>query len=326
MSAHAEPGTARQGRLEHYPVTFFATVMGMLGLTLALHAGEAAFGLAHLASRGALGASVGLFALVGAIYALKVLRHRAMALAEWHHPVRLAFFPTMSISLILMGTAMLAVAPALAAPLWLFGVALQGVLSLAVINDWIGQRAFQPGHLNAAWFIPAVGNVLVPIAGVPLGHADISWLFFSAGMVFWVVLLTLVFNRLIFHDPLPARLQPTLVILIAPPAVGFVAWVRLSGVVDHFALVLLNAAYVFALIVAIQMPRILRLPFALSFWALTFPLAALTVATFLYAQETGSAGHRWLGAALLAALCVVIAALVQRTLRAILRNEICVPE
>jgi tellurite resistance protein len=34
------------------------------------------------------------------------------------------------------------------------------------------------------------------------------------------MLLTLVFNRIIFHDPLPGKLQPTLVILIAPPAVA----------------------------------------------------------------------------------------------------------
>ena len=32
--------------------------------------------------------------------------------------------------------------------------------------------------------------------------------------MFWIVLLTLVMNRLIFHDPLPDRLVPTLVILI----------------------------------------------------------------------------------------------------------------
>ena len=40
------------------------------------------------------------------------------------------------------------------------------------------------------------------------------WLFFSAGMLFWPVRLTLVFSRLNFHDPLPGRLYPTLAILI----------------------------------------------------------------------------------------------------------------
>ena len=143
---------------------------------------------------------------------------------------------------------------------------------------------------------------------------------------FWIVLLTLVMNRLIFHDPMPGKLQPTLVILIAPPAVGFVAWVQLVGQVDAFAHLLLSGAYFFTLIVAVNLPRILQLPFALSFWALSFPFAAVTIASFRYAKMAGSAAHIWIGAGLMGVLLVVIAGLVWRTLRAIRAGEICVPE
>ncbi|MBL3574732.1 SLAC1 anion channel family protein [Rhodovulum sulfidophilum] len=328
-TAETDPGP-RDSRLAHFPVTFFATVMGMMGLTLAWHAGEQALGprlgLSLAVSPVLLYASCALLVAVAALYALKLATHFPMAAAEWQHPVRLAFFPTASISLILLSVALMGDYPALARPVWIAGTALQGLLSLMVISDWIGQRHFQPIHLNAAWFIPPVGNILVPVAGVPLGHPEISWLFFSGGALFWVVLLTLVMNRLTFHDPLPGRLQPTLVILIAPPAVGFISWMRLHGGLDPLAMFFLNAAYVFALIVATQLPRILRLPFALSFWALSFPLAALTIATFLYADASGSAFHLWLGGALLAFLSAVIAGLVGRTLLAIARNEICHPE
>ncbi|TDX30631.1 SLAC1 anion channel family protein [Rhodovulum visakhapatnamense] len=324
-TAETQPGS-HESRLAHFPVTFFATVMGMMGLTLAWHAGEQALGLTLPVSHYLLFASSALLAAVAALYATKLLTRFPMAAAEWHHPVRLAFFPTASISLILLSVALLGQYPALAEPVWIAGTALQGLLSLLVIADWIGHRPFQPIHLNAAWFIPPVGNILVPIAGVPLGHPDISWLFFSGGALFWIVLLTMVMNRLTFHDPLPSRLQPTLVILIAPPAVGFISWMRLNGGLDSLAMFFLNAAYVFALIVATQLPRILRLPFALSFWALSFPLAALTIATFLYATTTGSAVHLWLGGGLLAFLSLVIAGLVGRTLLAIARNEICQPE
>ncbi|TCM85817.1 SLAC1 anion channel family protein [Rhodovulum steppense] len=327
MNASVETGTGQhESRLAHFPITFFATVMGMLGLTLALHAGERAFGLSGLFSNTALIASVALLVAVAALYGLKLLTQFRMAAAEWHHPVRLAFFPTVSISLILLATALVGARPALAEPIWIVGTVLQGGLALLVISDWIGHRDFKPGQMNAAWFIPAVGNILVPIAGAPLGYLEISWLFFSGGLVFWVVLLTLVMNRLTFHEPLPSRLQPTLVILIAPPAVGFLAWMRLNGEMDQLAMFLIHAAYVFALIVATQLPKILRLPFALSFWALSFPLAALTVATFVYAEEMGSAFHKGLGAGLLALLIAVIAALVARTGLAIARGEICRPE
>ena len=315
-----------ENRLEHFHVTFFAIVMGLAGLSLAFHAGEAALGLPAILSDIAYYVSIAVFVVIVLFYAAKALRHRAAVAAEWGHPVKLAFFPAISISLLLLATSSLGRADAAAEILWLLGAGLQAVLTIAVVTGWIGTRSFLHGHLSPAWFIPAVGNVIVPIAGVQLGYEALSWYFMSVGLVFWIVLLTLVFNRLVFHDPLPGRLQPTLVILIAPPAVGFVAWVRLMGEVDAFATILLNAAYFFTLLVAVQLPRIVRLPFALSFWALSFPFAAVTIASFVQAGATGSAAYRTIGAGLLAVLVVVIAALVLRTLKAIMPGDICKPE
>lgn len=322
--------TAAQGaphsRLEHYPVTFFASVMGIAGLSLALQAAENALGWGGVASDVAFVVASLLFVVVALGYALKAVRYPRAVAAEWHHPVRLSFFPAISISLLLLATCSLAGNETMAHMLWLPGMVLQGVLTIAVITGWIGARSFLAGHLNPAWFIPAVGNVIVPVAGVPLGYVELSWYFMSVGLIFWIVLMTLVINRLIFHDPLPGRLQPTLVILIAPPAVAFVAWFRLVGEVDAFARLLLNGAYLFTLVVAVQLPRIVRLPFAMSFWALSFPFAAVTIASFLYAESVGSVVHRVMGIGLLLVLIIVVAALVFRTLRAIRTGELCVPE
>ncbi|MBS0126245.1 SLAC1 anion channel family protein [Aestuariicoccus sp. KMU-90] len=318
---------AAESRLAHFPVTFFATVMGLAGLTLALHRAELTFGWGHQASHLALAVTVADFLLIAAFFAAKAVRHPAAVRGEWHHPVKLAFFPAISISLLLIATAARPEFPEAARLVWLLGVAAQGALTLAVISGWIGRRPFQPMHISPAWFIPAVGNVVVPLAGVPLGFVETSWLFFSAGLLFWIVLLTLVMNRLIFHDPLPARLYPTLAILIAPPAVGFLAWLALNGgQLDAFAHVLYGVTLVFLGLVAVQAREFARLPFALSWWALSFPVAALTVATFRYAELSQSAGHRVAGLVFLAALCVVIAGLAGRTLLAVARGEICQPE
>ncbi|SIS77421.1 SLAC1 anion channel family protein [Phaeovulum vinaykumarii] len=337
--AGAPDAAAHESRLKHFPITFFATSMGLGGFTLALKAGAAPLGLGMQPFQYALYATLGVFGLVALVYLLKALLHPKAVSGEWHHPVRLAFFPTFSVSILIIATALMSVSRPLAEMAWWAGTVLQGVLTLAVISGWIGTRSFQHGHLNPAWFIPAVGNVIVPVAGAPLGYMEISWLFFSAGMMFWLVLLTLVFNRLIFHDPLPGRLQPTFVIMIAPPAVAFIAWMRLHGVapvtpgavgmhagVDAFAHVLLSIGYVFAALVVVQLPRILRLPFALSFWALSFPVAALTIASFLYAETVHSQPHLMIATGLLAVLAVLIVTLVVRTLVAILRHEICHPE
>lgn len=313
-------------RLPHVPVALFTVVMGLSGFTLALRAGETSLGLTHLLSSMAHGVTMAVLVAVSLAYLAKAARHPEAVGAEWRNPVKLAFFPAISISLVLMSIIMLAPAPGIARALWLVAVPLQLVLTLAVVSGWIGARSFQHGHLSPAWFIPAVGNVIVAISGVPLGYVEISWFFASVGLIFWVVLLALVINRLIFHDPLPERLQPSLVILIAPPAVGYLSWVELAGGVDAFARVLLNGAYFFVLVVALQLPRLLRLPFSLAFWALSFPVAAVTSASFAHAAAVGSAGHRVIGVVLLAVLCVIIAGLVWRTLRALRAGEVFLPD
>ena len=329
-TAPTDPASAvlhHPNRLEEFPISFFATVMGLSGLTLATRAAEHTLGLGADASTAVLWFTVAVMAAVGVLYLAKVALYPQAVAAEWHHPVRIAFFPAMSISLLLLAAALLPVVPMAALPLWMAGAAAQAVLALSVVASWIGHRPFQHAQLNPAWFIPAVGNIVVPLAGVPLGFVELSWLFFSAGLVFWIVLLTLVFNRLVFHDPLPQRLVPTLVILIAPPAVGFVAWLRLGGgEVDAFARVLLNAGYLFLGVVLTQAGKLRRLPFALSWWALSFPIAALAIATLLFAEHTGSAAHRVLGLALWGLLALIVTGLVLRTVLGIFRHEICRPE
>ncbi|WP_068109904.1 SLAC1 anion channel family protein [Tropicimonas marinistellae] len=314
-------------RLAHFPVTFYACVMGLAGMTLSTHAMEHQIGVRGVFSSLLLTVTVLVFVAVSVLMVLKYQRFKQHFLAEWAHPVKKAFFPAISISLLLVATALAPTVPGLARPIWIVGAALQAVLMLAVVSGWIGHRPYQPMHISPAWFIPAVGNVVAPVAGVGFGFIEVSWLFFSAGILFWIVLLTLVMNRLIFHDPLPGKLLPTLAILIAPPAVGFLAWIQLNGgAIDAVARILINLGYVFAAIVVVQVPNFRKIPFALSWWATSFPTAALTIATLRYAALTGSAFHLWLGGLLFLILLAVVAALAVRTVTAIRRQEICIPE
>ena len=326
-AAPGAPAEVPPQRLEHFPISFFAIVMGLMGLTLALHATETRFQAGSVASEAMLAFASAVLATIAVVYLLKTMRYRHAVVGEWRHPVRIAFFPAMSISLLLLATALMAPLPDLAHVFWLVGATAQAVLTLSVIANWIGHRPFQPVHLSPAWFIPAVGNIIVPVAGVRLGYVEISWLFFSAGLMFWIVLLTLVMNRLIFHDPLPGRLVPTLVILIAPPAVAFLAWLQLNGgVLDPLARILINAAYVFAALVVTQLGKFRTIPFALSWWALTFPVAALALASYRFGALANSAFHANLGTALTALLAVIVVYLVVRTLKAMRAGEVCVPE
>ncbi len=314
--------TVPQSWLEHFPITFFGVTMGLLGLALSLRA-------AGLAGLSVLMTWVGAFVLVvlAALYGLKAIKYPLQVAEEWNHPVRLSFFPALNISLLLLSLLLQTSMPAVSAGLWVFGAIVQAILTVVIVSAWISHRPFGPAMMSPAWFIPAVANVILPLGGAHLGLFEVSWYFFSVGMLFWLVLLTLVFNRLIFHDPLPGKLRPTLVILIAPPSVALLAWVELNGgTIDAMAHIFLSLAIFFAALVAVQIPSLLRLPFAMSFWALSFPLAALTTAVLRYGTMTDAAPYRMAGFALLALLVVTIVALGLRTIRAAMAGDICQPE
>ena len=125
--------------------------------------------------------------------------------------------------------------------------------------------------------------------------------------MFWIVLLTIVLYRLFFHEPLPVRLTPTLFILLAPPSVGFIAYIRLTGSVDAFGRILYYTALFLALLLASNAVRFLRSPFFISAWAYSFPLAALTIATLVMSTHLPLPLFPLFGFGLLVLLSVVVA-------------------
>lgn len=311
-------------RLKNFPVAWFSVIMGMAGFTIAWRRAEQVFGLTFAVSPWLLAITVVLFLTLAAIYAAKAMRYPAEVKAEILHPVKLAFVPTISIAMILLSIVFLHGAPALSFWLWSLGTLLHLGITLYVLASWVHHTKYEITHLNPAWFIPVVGNILVPIAGVHHAPADVSWFFFSLGLFFWPVLSAILFYRLIFHGSLPERFMPTLFIFIAPPAVGFISWFNLTGGIGAFGSILYFIGLFFTLLVLSQVGYFARLKFFLSWWAYSFPIAAITIATLIMAELSGAAFYAWLAAVLLALLSAVIAVLLGRTLQAVGKREICV--
>jgi len=318
--------TLQTSRLRSFPTSFFAVVMGLAGLTIAWRKAEVVFAPPFAVSCGVLSVTALVFALLAAIYLVKVARHPGEVIKELNHPIKLNFFPTISIGLILLSIASIERDPVVARWLWIIGTTLHLGLTLYVMTVWIHHTRFEVTHVNPAWFIPVVGNILVPIAGVQFYSTEISWFFFSVGLTFWIVLFTIIMYRLFFHVPLPERLMPTLFILIAPPAAGFISYFNLTGSIDAFARILYHTALMLTLLLAADAMRFLTAKFFLSSWAYSFPLAAMTIATLVMTQQLGGWAFEWMSIILLGVLTLVVAALFVRTLVAVAQREICVEE
>lgn len=321
----ADPEIATR-QLEHFPVAIFSMVMGISGLTLVWLKAHTVLGLPVIVGEGLRGVASILFIILLGVYGLKALRHPQSVVMEMRHPVRINFFSTISISLLLLATAYVEAAPEVALWLWGVGAVLHLSLTLAIFSSWLHHTHYAIQHANPAWFIPVVGNIIVPIAGIRLASPELSWFFFSIGLVFWIVLLTIVLYRLFFHEPLPARLTPTLFILLAPPSVGFIAYLQLNENLDAFARILYYTALFLALLLASNAMRFLRTPFFISAWAYSFPLAALTIATLTMGARQPGPVFTLLGLGLLVLVSLVVATLTMKTLIAAGQRQICVPE
>ena len=326
MTVQADPNTDATPWLRHVPVPLFAVVMGIGGLGLAWRRSHEALAVPAAIGEAVLALAGLLLIAITALYLAKAIRFPAAVAGEYEHPIRINFFPAITISLLIMAAAALPYDRLAAEVLWLTGTVGHLVFALAIFNRWV-TRNVEIQHSNPSWFIPVVGNILVPIAGVRLGYPDVSWFFFAVGLVFWVILFTIVLYRIVFHDQLPNRFLPTLFILIAPPAIGFVAYLQLNGdAMDGLARTLFAVALFTTLLLATMVRLFLRLPFAVSWWAFTFPSAAMAIAALRHYELTPTLPTAAIATVILAAATAIIALVAFRTVQALIAGRLFVPE
>lgn len=312
-------------RFEYLPVALFGSVMGLTGLSVAWRLASARYGLpALIADAIGWGALLTILALALA-YGAKAVTAWPVVLAEFRHPIAGNLFGTVPISLMLLPFVLGGLSPTLAAVAWVVGAAGMVLFALLIVSRWMGSRQ-QLAHATPAWIVPVVGLLDIPLAGPLLGlpYTQTLMMFaLSVGLFFAVPLFTLVFARLVFEEPLPAAQRPTLMILVAPFAVGFSSYSATFGRIDAFAEALfLIGLFVFAVLAGRlrDLPRCC--PFRVSWWAVSFPFAAMAVSSLRYAEHVGALPADILALALLAAATATIAALALRTLLGIARGEL----
>lgn len=313
-------------RIRNFPISFFSIILGLSGFAIAFQKAEQILQIPFAISDYILYIALFVFSIITMIYLLKIILAPRDVMAEFRHSNKLNFFPAFSISLLLFSIAFLDINLTVTRYLWISGVALHLLFTIKTMSFWIQHDGLEASDMNPAWFIPIVGNILVPVAGVAVYPAEISWFFFSIGLLFWIVLFTILINRLLFHKPMHEKLLPTLFIMIAPPAVGFISYVKLTGAVNDFSRILFYFALFILLLLIAQIKYLYRSRFFLSWWAYSFPLSAITIATSLMFHKTEMIFFRGLAYFLLSILCIVIIGLIFKTIVAITKRQICVEE
>lgn len=312
--------------LKYFPVQLFAIIMGLSGFAIVFAKAYHILGFSYWFYASILFIDTLLFLVIFTSYMLKLAIYPEAVKQEINHPVKSSFMASISISFLLLSIAYYDFAPTLSILLWFIAAPLQLFFTLVVIKYWI-HNDLEVVHSSPAWFIPIVGNVLVPVIGVDAAPIYVSLFFFSLGMFFWIVLFTIMMNRLIFHKPLAKKLIPTFFIFIAPPAVGFISYLKITdGSIDMFAIFLYSIA-LFTLLLLLFMMRMYDVKsFFISWWAYTFPLAAITIATLIMHLIYHSIFTYLASLALIIFLSIVVGYVALKTIQAFSAQKICISE
>ncbi|MEU8078855.1 hypothetical protein AB0B31_25880 [Catellatospora citrea] len=308
------------GILSRTPPNFFAAPFGFTGLAgtwLALsRTANAPRGVS--AALYVLAAVVWLVLLVG--YLARVTTTRGRLMADLRDPVLSPFVSVIAIVAMQLGVGLHSYAPRTATVV--VDVALVVVIGLGgwLTGQWmtgaLDQDKFHPGYL-----LPTVaGGLLASAAATTVGQPGLGRLCFGIGIVCWLVIGSLMLQRLFFRPPLPTPLVPTMAIEVAPAPVAGLAWFALTPAPDTLAFGLAGYTILMTLAQIRLIPIYLQTPFTPGFWAFTFSYAAVaTLAIRWLAVERPPAQQAlsWLIALLLTTLIGAIAirsviALVQR--------------
>lgn len=313
------PGFAEISR--SFAPGWFAAVMGSGVLALTTHSLSGRWPWLSPLALGLHWFNVALFALLAVPWLNRWLRFREAALATLKHPVQASFYPTFAIAMLVVAAQWLAIdgCEGLALGFWWGGTALVFVFSFAVLFHMFRGEHVGLEHVTPAKFIPAVGLVVIPVAGGPLlelqsGAARelallANVLGLGAGTMMYLGLLGLTLQRKILAKPAVGVLTPTAWIHLAP--LGVIP-VSLLNVLDQLPFAVPHAPFLFlslllwgfgvwwlamASLLTLAARRAGQLPFALSWWGFTFPLGAFVAASLRLSPLTGIGGVDVVGVA-----------------------------
>lgn len=313
--------------LAHVPSALFSVGMGLGGLGAAWAGAATHLGMTVLGGHTLFLLTAGVTIFVTVLYGLKCVLHREEVVRELHDIATANFFPGLTISLMFIGFWLKGLGVTGSTALWEAAAVGHVVLALFILRSWILRNA-EITRANPSMFVPIVGLFVVPLTsadmgtGLSAGVSSLAWFCFSVALLFWLALFPVMLNRILFHGQLPRQFLPTLFILIAPPSLAASALAALQGDFGLIAQGLFYAALFQGLLIATMARTFVNLPFHLSWWAFTFPSAALASAAITrhaLAPDTFSAP--------LAALLLTVATLLScfvalRTGRAFLDGEL----
>jgi C4-dicarboxylate transporter/malic acid transport protein len=358
MNKAAQGRPSLDETIEHFNPAWFAAVMGTAVVPLAISFLTGLWVRGVAATFVVI--SVLMFIAILIPWTLRFFMFPDAVRDDLHHPIAASFFPTMPIAIIIIALDLLkypdmffstSTSQDIAFWMWVAGSIGIYLAAFIVLPRIYRSDAIELSHANFGWFIPPVAKLLIPVAGFELAaiftarfELTFGLSIVSLGIGFFLFLFvgSLVYHRYVLES-LPAnKFAATSFIAIAPMAIITVALFKMMHLFDAGTPIDIDAhaieaistlgilaawgfaawSFVMAVIIVISYVRHLELPYALSWWAYTFPLGSLAVATGVAWKVSDFESIRWFYIAVLVALFVAWIVVAVRTVRAMWSGKV----
>jgi C4-dicarboxylate transporter/malic acid transport protein len=317
--------TTEAARLKNFGPNWFASVMGTgilatAGATLPIKVP----GL-HVFTRVVWVGAAGLLLVLVIAVAAQWIRHPTVARSHSHNPQMAHFYGAAPMALLTVGSGAMLIGKDLIGlrlaveldwVLWIAGTA-GGLFTAATIPFvMFTQMNVEPDAAFGGWLMPVVppmvsaaaGALLIPHMQPGMGRATMlygCYAMFGLSLMAALIIITMIWSRLALYGTSGTARVPTLWIVLGPLGQGITA-AGLLGTAAHLAVPaeLASGMSVFAILFGVPVwgfavlwivlateltVRTLRrgMPFALTWWSLTFPVGTFVTGTTQLAVHTG---------------------------------------
>lgn len=297
--------------------------MGISGLSLAWRQASKLFGTPPIIAEIIGIVAVLIFIALSIGYISKWFLYPKKVVNEFMHPISGNFFGTITISILLLSSVLGSYSQVLGQVIWIIGMVTTLTLSFIIVSRLLNGDQEQ-GNAVPAWLIPGVATIDIVVAGgtmpFPWAH-EINLLSLAIGGIVALVFFTMILSRLIHQAPLPAGLRPSMIIMIAPFEVGFLGYTNYVQRIDQFASILFYFGLFLFVVLFFKVFK-KSIPFGASWWAVSFPMAALSNAALKYAMFEPSWLLIVISAVILALLSIILIVLFIRTVNMLFNGNL----
>ncbi|KVH93134.1 S-type anion channel SLAH1-like [Cynara cardunculus var. scolymus] len=208
-----------------------------------------------------------------------------------HISVNYLFAPWISWLLLLQSTPFVAPKTVYYLFLWWVFVVPIFILDVKIYGQWFTKgKRFLSTVANPASQLTVIGNFVGARTAAQMGWKESAMFMFSLGIVHYVVVFVTLYQRLSGKSCMPVMLRPVMFLFIAAPSMASLAWDSISGTFDCSSKMLFYLA-LFLFFSLVSRPNLFKKSmkkFDVVWWAYSYPLTLLALASTKYAHEMKS--------------------------------------